>query len=137
LAQERVRSEEIEAERMATSRQPLGAVQGNFERVEGDARAAARQDRDSFRAALEDARARAGPDGNSQISYDNRDPIQSARADLMIQYLVRPDFAELRTEERGPDVYVYHVRVEWDRLRALAISLGHEINFQSGKQEIV
>ena len=48
-------------------------------------------------------------------------------ADVLIQYLVRPGYAEVRTEEPEPEHYVYCVRVDWTRLRALAEEQGHPI----------
>jgi hypothetical protein len=46
---------------------------------------------------------------------------------MLIQYLVRPDYAEVRTEEPEPGHYVYYVRVNWPRLRALSEAHGHAL----------
>jgi hypothetical protein len=46
---------------------------------------------------------------------------------MLIQYLVRPGYAEVRTEEREPWQYRYWIRVAWDRLRLLAAEAGHRL----------
>jgi hypothetical protein len=80
-----------------------------------------------FRAALEDARARSGPHGDLEVPFDSQDPAQDASADLLIQYLVRPGYAEVRTEETEPWRYRYWIRVAWDRLRVLAADAGYRL----------
>ena len=52
---------------------------------------------------------------------------QNRAADVLIQYLVRPGYAEVRTEEPGPERYVYHIRVDWPRVRRLAEAQGHPL----------
>jgi hypothetical protein len=127
LTRDRVQAEEIEAERMATSRRPVGDVQEDLERVEREELSEARSELSVFRATLDDARARSGADGSAEVVYDSRDPVENERADVVVQYLVRPGFAEVRTEEPTPGDFVYAVRVDWARLRELARSLGHPI----------
>ena len=56
--------------------------------------------------ALEDAFARSGGDPRREASYDSADPRQDQLADVLIQYLVRTDYAQVRTTERGPGQYV-------------------------------
>jgi hypothetical protein len=80
-----------------------------------------------FRAALEDARQRGGPDGRAEVPYDSRDPAQDSWAEVLIQYLVRPGHAEVRTEEPEPWHYRYWIRVDWDAVRRLAESEGHHL----------
>ena len=87
----------------------------------------ARRELDDFRAALADARARAGSDGGAEVPFDSRESKQNAAADVLIQYLVRPGYAEVRTEEPEPERYVYFIRVDWPKLRALAVAQGHPI----------
>ena len=65
-------------------------------------------------------RATAGPPG----AGGTRD---SLRVDVLIQYLVRPGYAEVRTEEPQPGNYVYYIRVDWPKLRALAAAEGHPL----------
>ena len=127
LTRDRVQAEEIEAERTATARRPVGDVQEDLERVEREELSEARSELSSFRDTLEDARARAGADGQAEVVYDSRDRLQNERADVVVQYLVRPGFAEVRTEEPSPGNFVYAVRVDWAQLRQLADSLGHPI----------
>jgi hypothetical protein len=76
---------------------------------------------------MEDIRTRGGRDGSAEVPYDSREPVQNRMADLLIQYLVRPGYAEVRTDEPEPEHYVYYIRVDWPRLRALAEEQGHPI----------
>ena len=78
-----------------------------------------------FRAALEDARARSGPRGDLEVPFDSQHPRDDASADMLIQYLVRPGYAEVRTEDTEPWQYRYWIRVAWDRLRQLAAEAGY------------
>jgi hypothetical protein len=80
-----------------------------------------------FRAALEDARTRSGPRGDLEVPFDSQHPRDDASADMLIQYLVRPGYAEVRTEETEPWQYRYWIRVGWDRLRQLAAQTGHRL----------
>ena len=76
---------------------------------------------------MTDIRQRSGADGQAEVSYDSRDQVQNGAADVLIQYLVRPGYAEVRTDEPQPGQYVYYVRVDWSRLRGLAEAQGHPI----------
>jgi len=80
-----------------------------------------------FRAALEDARARSGPRGDLEVPFDSQHPRDDASADILIQYLVRPGYAEVRTEVTEPSQYRYWIRVAWDRLRLLAADAGYRL----------
>jgi hypothetical protein len=115
-----VAAEAAELERDAGSRRSMADVREEQDRLESQQVAEARQELSAFREALEDARARSGDDGQREATYDSAQPDQDAKADLLIQYLVRPDYAEVRTEEPQPGRHVYHLRIAWDRLRALA-----------------
>lgn len=112
--------EATEREMVAAARRSLSSVQEEQQRAEQEELAEARRELGVFRAALERVRDNAGSDGGLEVPFDAADPEQDAQADALVQYLVRPDYAEVRTEELGPGRYVYHVRVQWDRLRALA-----------------
>jgi hypothetical protein len=46
---------------------------------------------------------------------------------VLIQYLVRPGYAEVRTEEPAAGSYVYYIRVNWSKLRALAEEQGYRL----------
>ena len=74
---------------------------------------------DPFRAGLAQAFL-AAEAGQAEIALDDRDPEQDRRADALIRFLVRYDLASSRTEETDPMHYVYHVAVDWDRLRGVA-----------------
>jgi hypothetical protein len=100
-------------------------MRSNQARLAREEREEARRELGSFRAALEDARARGGELG--EVPYDAADRAQDDMADALIQYLVRPGYAEVRTEEPSPGRYVYHVRVDWAKLRKLAAELGYTI----------
>jgi hypothetical protein len=129
LTRDRLEAEAVERERSATARRSLAEVQADQKRVARDELAEARGELDEFRAALEDARRRGGTRGQTEVPYDSAQAPQNAYADLLIQYLVRPGYAEVRTEEPAPGRYVYYIRVDWPRLRKLAESSGHPIPF--------
>lgn len=100
-------------------------MRSNQARLAREEREEARRELGSFRAALEDARARGGERG--EVPYDAADRAQDDMADALIQYLVRPGYAEVRTEEPSPGRYVYFLRVDWAKLRKLAAELGYTI----------
>jgi hypothetical protein len=127
LTRDRLEVEAVERELITSSRRSLADVQEAQEKAERDELAEARNELSDFRAAMEDARTRAGSDGSAEVPYDSREPAQNQMADLLIQYLVRPGYAEVRTDEPEPEHYVYYIRVEWQRLRALAEEQGHPI----------
>ena len=81
----------------------------------------------TFVPAMTDVRERGTADGQAEVPYDGRDPLQNTAADVLIQYLVRPGYAEVRTEEPQPGQYVYYIKVAWPRLRELAETQGHPI----------
>ena len=126
LTRDRLEVEAVEREMQATARS-VAEVQQAQQRAERDELAEARRELDDFRAAMADMRARSGPDGKNEVPYDSRDKVQNAAADVLIQYLVRPGYAEVRTEEAQPGQYIYYIRVDWVRLRALAEAQGHPI----------
>jgi hypothetical protein len=127
LTRDRLEVEALEREMQATARRSLAEVQQDQQRAERDELAEARRELHDFRAAVTNVRERSGPDGTGEVPHDSRDPVQNAAADVLIQYLVRPGYAEVRTEESQPGQYVYYVRVDWPRLRALAEAQGHPI----------
>ena len=124
LTRDLIEVEAVERERLATSRRNLAELQEDQERAARDELAEARGELDEFRAAMADVRQRGGHDGRTEVPYDSQDEVQNRAADVLIQYLVRPGYAEVRTEEPGPGHYVYFIRVDWARLRALAESVG-------------
>ena len=126
LTRDRLEVEAVEREMQATARS-VAEVQQAQQRAERDELAEARRELDDFRSAMADMRARSGPDGKNEVPYDGRDRVQNAAADVLIQYLVRPGYAEVRTEESQPGQYIYNIRVDWIRLRALAEAQGHPI----------
>jgi hypothetical protein len=127
LTRDRLEVEAVEREMQATPRRSLAEVQQDQQRAERDELAEARRELDDFRSAMTDIRERSGPDGANEVPYDSRDQAQNAAADVLIQYLVRPGYAEVRTEESQPGQYVYSIRVDWPRLRELAQAQGHSI----------
>jgi hypothetical protein len=127
LTRDRLGVEAVEREMEATARRSLAEVQEDQQRAERDELADARLELDEFRSAIADIRHRGGHDDHAEVPYDSRDPAQNAAADVLIQYLVRPDYAEVRTEEPKPEQYIYYIRVDWPKLRQLAQSQGHPI----------
>jgi hypothetical protein len=127
LTRDLIEVEAVERERLATSRRSLAELQEDQQRAARDELAEARRELDAFRAAMADVRHRGGHDGVAEVPYDSQDQTQNRAADVLIQYLVRPGYAEVRTEEPGPAHYVYFIRVDWARLRSLAESVGHPL----------
>ncbi len=127
LTRDRLEVEAVEREMQATARRSLADVQQDQQRAERDELAEARRELENFRSSMTDVRERSGPDGINEVPYDGRDQVQNAAADVLIQYLVRPGYAEVRTEESQPGQYVYYIRVDWQRLRELAEAQGHPI----------
>ena len=127
LTRDRLEVEAVEREMQATARRSLADVQNERHRVEHDELAEARRELDEFRAALTNLRERTRPGAHGEVGYDSRDPLQNSQADVLIQYLVRPGYAEVRTAEPQPAHYVYYITVDWTRLRALAEAQGHPL----------
>jgi hypothetical protein len=69
----------------------------------------------------------AAGDENAEVPFDSTRPDEDALADVLIQYLVRPGYAEVRTEEPSAGSYVYFIRVDWPKLRALAEEQGYPL----------
>jgi hypothetical protein len=109
-----------EVELDATSRRSPADLQEEKERIERDERAESRQELKAFREALLDAREQSATNPQGEAMYDSAVPQQDDLADVLIQYLVRPGYAEVRTEEPEPGHHVYYLQVAWDRLTALA-----------------
>ena len=126
LTRDRLEVEAVERELQATSRRSLAELQQDQERAEKDELAEARRELDDFRTAVVDAHQRGGA-SNREVPYDSARDDQNRAAVVLIQYLVRPGYAEVRTEEPSPERYVYHIRVDWPRLRTLAESQGHPL----------
>ena len=66
--------------------------------------------------------------GRGELPLDDRRPDENAMADAMIAFLVSFDLAESRTEETEPLHYIYHVRVDWDRLGGIARTIGLDLD---------
>lgn len=126
LTRDRLEVEAAERERLAAPRRSMADVQEDQQRAERDELAEARRELHGFRAALTDIRQRADS-MLAEVPYDSGKPDQNEAADVLIQYLVRPGYAEVRTEEPEPEHYVYNIRVDWARLRQLAESQGHTL----------
>jgi hypothetical protein len=127
LTRDRLSVEAVEREMDATSRRSLGELQETQEEIAREELDEARRVLQLFRSALDDARTRGSADPTAEVSYDAADPRQDAQADMLIQYLVRPGYAEVRTEEPEPGHYVYAFRIDWDRLQDLATEHGHPL----------
>ncbi|GEM_PF-2904630 len=119
LTRERLEDEARSIELNATSRRDMADVAEEQRRIDAEL-AEARVELETFRAALEDAHARGDSTGRGEVPYDSAIPEQNAYADVLIQYLVRPGYAQVRTEDREPGRYVYYLQIDWKRLRQLA-----------------
>lgn len=124
LTRDRISAEAVALERNATSRQAPGDIEQNESEIAEEELDTARRELKNFRAALTDVQTRGGADGRGEVPYDSADPVQNELADVIVQYLVRPGYAEGRTEERESGHYIYYLRVDWAALDRLAASLG-------------
>ncbi len=61
------------------------------------------------------------------LVLDDRDPEQNRLADALIQFLVSYELAASHTETTEPMHYSYAIRVDWDRLNALAADTGIDL----------
>jgi hypothetical protein len=123
LTRDRLETEAMEREISAPAQQtPIDA--GKLERAQLDE---ARRELDGFRDALADVHARSGGIDQAEVGFDSRTPEQDAAADVLIQYLVRPGYADVRTSEPSAEHYVYFIRVDWPKLRRLAAEQGHPL----------
>jgi hypothetical protein len=120
LTRDRLEEQALEMEREASAGRSPADVQAEQLRTARQELQEAREEREEFRAALDDARLRGPQLGLAEVPYDAADPRQDRYADLLIQYLVRPGYAAVRTEEPEPQHYIYYVQVDWSRLRAMA-----------------
>jgi len=127
LTRDRLEVEAVERELQATSRRSMAELQEDQQRAEKDELAEARGELDDFRAAMTDVYQRGGPQHVDEVPYDSSMADQNRAADVLIQYLVRPGYAEVLTEEPGPERYVYRIRVDWPRVRRLAEAQGHPL----------
>ncbi|MBV8715253.1 MAG: hypothetical protein JO020_17165 [Chloroflexi bacterium] len=123
LTRDRVEAEALEREMSAPAHQDIADL-GQLQREELEE---ARRELDAFRSALDNLRQRAGGSEHTEVPYDSTQPPEDAAADVLIQYLVRPGYAEVRTEEPHQGEYVYYIRVDWPKLRELAQEQGHPL----------
>ena len=107
---------EIEADAAPTS---TAEPQAEEARVAREELAAARADLPRFERALLEAWQRSGGT-DRELAYDAADPARDAAADVLIRYLVTTHMASVRSEERAPEQYIYHVAVYWDALFVVA-----------------
>ena len=133
-AEQQATVDEMEA---TSRRDPADLAEQHVEFAEEELERA-RGELGTFRVALEDLAARGGasdvglqdptgPGTPAEVPYDSGDPVQNAQADALIQFVVRPGYGEVRTEEPAPGRYVYYVRADWPRLRQLADEAGHAL----------
>jgi hypothetical protein len=129
LSRDLAETEAAQLEMDARPRRGMADVLEDEQRLQEEQRAAARAELIAFSEALRDARVRAGADQRAEVAYDAADRYQNGQADLLIQYLVRPGYAEVRTEEPRPGQHVYYFQIDWERLHALASERGHTLSF--------
>jgi hypothetical protein len=87
----------------------------------------ARQMRESFRAGLATSYTLT-QNGGQELRLSDQDPVENSIADAMIRYLVSFGLAQSRTEQAGPNHYIYHLSVDWDRIRSIAAGIGIDLD---------
>jgi hypothetical protein len=120
-------TEAVEREMSASAGQSMADVKRSQLELERTELEDARRELADFRSALADAHTRARGNERAEVAYDSSNASQNTAADVLIQYLVRPGYAEVRTEESAPGRYVYWIRVDWPKLRAFATEHGVEL----------
>lgn len=69
----------------------------------------------------------------AELRLRSDDGVQSRMADALIQFLVRPGLATVRTEEPAPEQYVYGVQIDWAKLRQVATTAGVNLDEALGR----
>lgn len=119
LARRRAEVAATEEELDATARRGMADLLEYQRREQAEDVSEARAELGRFRTALADARARNVSSGRAEVPYDSQNAQQNEMSDLLIQYLVRTGYAEVRTEEPREGHYVYWINIDWPRLREL------------------
>src|SRR5215469_13590343 len=86
---------EVEAVEREMAGRNLADAQEAQQKAERDELAEARLELADFRSAISDVRKRAGHDEQAEVPYDSGVAIQNTAADVLIQYLVRPGYADV------------------------------------------
>ncbi len=87
----------------------------------------AKQMRESFRAGLSTAW-QLDRNGGGELRLSDQDPVENSIADAMIRYLVSFGLASSRTEQVSETSYIYHVTVNWDKLREAGSQAGVDLD---------
>ncbi len=124
LVRDRAEDGRIVREMEATARVDVEELRRDDQRAEEADLERARGEVGTFRTAIEDAWARRQL---GEVPYDSRRPVENAQVDVLIQYVVRAGYGEVRTDEPEPGHFVYRVRIDWPKLRALAEAHGHPL----------
>lgn len=73
----------------------------------------------AFKAALHRAY-RASQTGQASVAFDDQREDENQMAEALIQFLVRLDLAGTHTEQSEPNHYIYHLTIDWPKLRERA-----------------
>jgi hypothetical protein len=125
LTHDRVESEALDREMSAPAHPGVTDVK----KLEQNELEEARRELAAFRWALDNMHERTAGSERAEVPYDSGKQNEDAAADVLIQYLVRPGFAEVRTEEPQSGHYVYFIRVDWPKLRQFAQEQGHPLPY--------
>lgn len=120
LTEDLADAQAADIERRASARRSQADVIEEGEQLRAEELEEARDELGAFRAALEDARSRGSGTRDGWVAYDSADPREDRMAETLIQHLVRTGYGDVRTEELGKSHYRYNLRVDWQRLDALA-----------------
>lgn len=110
-------TEKLDIEANSRARREMADIKEEEMETEQALLTTARDRSELFRAAVDDAWQR-GQRG--AIVYASADPTEDAYADVLIQSLVRAEYAEVHAQESPGQQYRYHFTIAWDRLRNLA-----------------
>src|SRR5215471_7771894 len=125
LTRDRVESEALDREMSAPAHPGVTDVK----QLEHNELEEARRELAAFRWALDDIHQRTAGSERTEVPYDSSKASEDSAADVLIQYLVRPGYAEVRTEEPQPGRYVYYIRVDWTKLREFARQQGNPLPY--------
>lgn len=122
-----MKDELIDVDLAATASEDGRAIETEKHQIVSRETDHAKQMRESFRAGLSTAW-QLHQNGAGELRLSDQDPVENSIADAMIRYLVSFGLASSRTEQVGESSYVYHVTVNWDRLRETGSQVGVDLD---------
>jgi hypothetical protein len=121
-----LRDELVDVDLLASASDRGASIEAEKDSIverEGDQ---ARQMRQSFRTGLTTSYD-LSQNGGRELRLSDQDPVENTIADALIRYLVSFGLAQSRTEQAGPNHYIYYLSVDWNRIRSIAAGIGIDL----------